>query len=370
MRLLTLFLLLAPYLLHPGGSAPAEDWPQFRGSSGLSGTSSASIPDQLKVKWTYDCGEAIQSSAAIHEGKVFVGSVSGELTALDLESGALLWKYEASDAIGESSPCVEKGIVYIGDLAGSVHAVSVQDGKGIWTHETEGELKASPVVSGDRVLIGSYDGLLYCFSAQDGALLWQVQTDGPVNCTAGIVDGIAYISGCDGMLRGVRVADGEQVVSVDIGAYTGASPALANNMVVFGTFENRVVGVDLLLKSVRWSYEHPEKKFPFYSSAALAAGKAVVGGRDKSVHCLEAETGKLLWTFATKGRVDSSPAVAAGRVYVGSKDGRFYVLDLETGKKLWEFLAGSPISASPALAAGRVILGAEDGILYCFGANE
>ena len=369
MRLLTLLLLLSPYLVHPGGSAPADDWPQFRGSSGLSGTSFSAIPEKLKVKWTYDCAEAIQSSAAIRDGSVFVGSVSGELTALDLQSGELLWKYKASDAIGESSPCVEKGIVYVGDLAGSVHAVSVQDGKGIWTYETEGELKASPVVSGDRLLIGSYDGMLYCLSAQDGALLWQVQTDGPVNCTAGIADGIAYISGCDGMLRGVRVSDGEQVVSVDIGAYTGASPALANHLVVFGTFENRVLAVDLSLKRVRWSYEHPEKKSPFYSSAALADGKAVVGGRDKMVHCLEAETGKLLWTFATKGRVESSPAVAAGRVYVGSKDGRFYVLDLETGKKLWEFLAGSPISASPALAAGHVILGSEDGLLYCFGAG-
>lgn len=369
MRLLTFLLLLAPYLVHPGGSAPADAWPQFRGSAGLTGTSSAAIPERLKVKWTYDCGEAIQSSAAIRDGRVFVGSVSGELTALDLQSGELLWKYEASDAIGESSPCVEKGIVYVGDLAGSVHAVSVQDGKGIWTYETEGELKASPVVSGDRVLIGSYDGLLYCLSAQDGVLLWQVQTDGPVNCTAGIADGIAYISGCDGMLRGVRLSDGEQVVSVDIGAYTGASPVLASNMVVFGTFENRVVGVDLGSKSVRWSYEHPEKKLPFYSSAALTAGKAVVGGRDKMVHCLESETGKLLWTFATKGRVDSSPAVAAGRVYVGSKDGRFYVLDLDSGKKLWEFLAGSPISASPSLATGHVILGSEDGILYCFGAS-
>ena len=370
MRLLGILLLLAPYLVHPGGSAPANAWAQFRGNPGLTGTSSSALPDKLEVQWTYDCGEPIQSSAAIRDGRVFVGSVSGELSALDLQSGDLLWKYEASDAIGESSPCVEKGIVYVGDLAGSVHAVSAQDGKGIWTYETEGELKASPVVSGDRVLIGSYDGLLYCLSARSGALLWSVQTDGPVNCTVGIAAGIAYISGCDGMLRGVRVSDGQQVVSVDIGAYTGASPALANNMVVFGTFGNRVLGVDLLLKSVRWSYEHPEKKFPFYSSAALVAGKAVVGGRDKMVHCLEAESGKLLWTFATKGRVESSPAVAGSRVYVGSKDGRFYVLDLETGKKLWEFPTGSPISTSPALAAGKVILGSEDGLLYCFGAGS
>ena len=78
-------------------------------------------------------------------------------------------------------------------------------------------------------------------------------------------------------------------------------------------------------------------------------------------------TGKALWTFATKARVDSSPAIASGRVYVGSSDGRLYMLDLASGKKVWEFEAGSPLTASPAIAAGKVVIGAEDGRVYCFG---
>ncbi|MBL8207139.1 MAG: PQQ-like beta-propeller repeat protein [Blastocatellia bacterium] len=86
------------------------------------------------------------------------------------------------------------------------------------------------------------------------------------------------------------------------------------------------------------------------------------------VHCLNATTGKALWTFATRARVESSPAIAAGRVYVGSNDGRFYVLDLAKGTKLWEFTAGGAISASPAIDQGRVIVGSHDGKLYCFGA--
>ena len=82
-----------------------------------------------------------------------------------------------------------------------------------------------------------------------------------------------------------------------------------------------------------WRYEPTERQFPFYSSAAVDGGQVVLGGRDKLVHCLDADTGKALWTFATKGRVDSSPVIAGGRVYVGSADGRVYALDLATGKR-------------------------------------
>jgi outer membrane protein assembly factor BamB len=85
------------------------------------------------------------------------------------------------------------------------------------------------------------------------------------------------------------------------------------------------------------------------------------------VYCLNATTGKPLWTFATRARIDSSPAIADGRVYVGSNDGRLYVLDLAKGAKIWEYEMGSPVSASPAIAGGRIVVGAQDGRVYCFG---
>jgi outer membrane protein assembly factor BamB len=117
---------------------------------------------------------------------------------------------------------------------------------------------------------------------------------------------------------------------------------------------------------VVWRYQHPERRFPYYSSAAVVGDRVVVGGRDKLVHGLNAQ-GKEVWTFATQARVESSPAIAGGRVFVGSNDGRFYVLSLSNGAKLWEFNAGSPLSASPAIANGRIVIGSQDGRLYCFG---
>jgi outer membrane protein assembly factor BamB len=85
------------------------------------------------------------------------------------------------------------------------------------------------------------------------------------------------------------------------------------------------------------------------------------------LHAIDAGTGKAIWTFATRARIDSSPAVSGDRVYVGSSDGRLYVLDVEDGTRQWEFEAGAPISASPAIAQGRLVIGAQDGRLYCLG---
>ena len=119
--------------------------------------------------------------------------------------------------------------------------------------------------------------------------------------------------------------------------------------------------------AVRWTYKHPTRNFPFYSSAALTGDRVILGGRDKIVHCLDRSTGKAVWTFTTRARVESSPLVAGNRVFVGSSDGILYELDLATGKKIWEFTAGAPLSASPAAAQGALVIGSQDGVLYCFG---
>lgn len=360
-------LLLSAFCFYAKGQdTPAENWSQFRGNHRLTGVSQSDVPRTIKHLWTYEAGESIESSAAIVGGTVFVGSQKGELAALNLDNGAVYWKYSTGAPIGESSPAYSGGVVYIGDLAGVLHAVNAPDGKRLWTFKAGNEIKSSPVVVGDRVLIGSYDQHLYCVSTRNGSLLWKMKTNGPVHSTPSISGGNAFVAGCDELFRAIRLSDGKEMFSISSGAYTGASPALKGTAAFYGTFDNEVLMVNLKDRSIGWRYQHPQRKFPFYSSAAVFQDRIVVGGRDKMVHGLNA-AGKGVWTFTTRARVESSPAIAGGRVFVGSNDGRFYVLNLATGAKLWEFTAGAPLSASPAIARGRIVIGAQDGRLYCFG---
>jgi eukaryotic-like serine/threonine-protein kinase len=367
MRLLkSLILLVSLAISVLAQDTPANNWSQFRGNQSLTGVSQSNIPSSLKQLWTYEAGESIESSAAIVGGTVFVGSQKGELVALSLENGSVYWKFSTGSPIGESSPAYSNGVVYIGDLGGWLNALNASDGKKLWAFKTNGEIKSSPVVVGDQVLIGSYDEHLYGLSARTGAVRWKFKTNGPVHSTPSIADGMAFIAGCDELFRAIRLSDGKEVFNVSSGAYTGASPALRDGSAFYGTFDNEVLSVSLAQKQIAWRYEHPQRKFPFYSSAAVTSTRVVVGGRDKMVHGITL-AGKPAWTFMTRARVESSPAIADGRVFVGSNDGRFYVLGLNDGAKLWEFNAGGPLSASPAIANGRIVIGSQDGRLYCFG---
>jgi outer membrane protein assembly factor BamB len=367
MRLLTLlFLILAVSVVSVAQDAPANNWAQFRGNHSLTGVSQSDVPANLKQLWTYEAGDAIESSAAIVGGTVFVGSHKGELVALSLDNGSVYWKFNTGNPIGESSPAYANGVVYIGDLGGWLNAINASDGRKLWAFKAGNEIKSSPVVVGDQVLIGSYDEHLYSLSTRNGSVQWKFKTNGPVHSTPGIADGMAFVAGCDEVFRAINLANGKEVFHIASGAYTGASPALRDGSAFYGTFDNEVLGVNLGTRQISWRYEHPQRKFPFYSSAAVTSTRVVLGGRDKLVHGLSKD-GKEAWTFTTRARVESSPAIAGGRVFVGSNDGRFYVLNLASGAKVWEFNAGAALSASPAIANGRIVIGSQDGRLYCFG---
>ncbi|HEX5876601.1 MAG TPA: PQQ-binding-like beta-propeller repeat protein [Pyrinomonadaceae bacterium] len=366
MRVLKILFLILTLAISAMADTPANNWAQFRGNHSLTGVSQSNVPASLKPLWTYEAGDSIESSAAIVGGTVFVGSNKGDLVALSLENGSVYWTFSTGAPIGESSPAYSGGVVFVGNQGGWINAVNATDGRKLWAYKVGGEIKSSPVVVGDLVLMGSYDEQLYCLSARDGSLKWKFKTNGPVHATPGIADGLAFIAGCDELFRAIRISDGKEVFHISSGAYTGASPALRGGSAFYGTFDNEVLGVDLGKREIAWRYEHPQRKFPFYSSAAVTSSHVVLGGRDKMVHGLTL-AGKPAWTFTTRQRVESSPAIAGGRVFVGSNDGRFYVLNVNTGAKLWEFDTGAPLSASPAIANGRIVIGSQDGRLYCFG---
>ncbi len=371
LRLWTIAFLTWKICGLPAGSTQTgrntDSWPMFRGTSALCGVSGAPLPQTLKLRWSYQAKDSIESSAAIVDGTVYAGSADGSLLALDLATGKVRWQYKTAGPVEESSPCVQNGTVYVGDLEGMLHAVDASTGRSRWTFKAGGEIKSSPNCAGNQVYFGSYDQSLYCLSAASGTKLWSFQTEGPVHCTPAVDKGRVYISGCDENLRAFDAATGKQLFSLPLGSYTGASAAVLDDQAVVGTFGNEVVCFDLRRRIVRWTYRHAARHFPFYSSAALTADKVVVGGRDKMVHCLERSTGKQVWTFLTKSRVESSPLIVGNRVFVGSNDGILYELDLTTGRKVWDFNSAAPLSASPASAQGALVIGSQDGVLYCFG---
>ena len=345
-------------------TAAADTFNTFRGNPQLTGVATSDLSPPLTLLWTYPTQDAIESTAAIYEGTVYVGSLDGQLYALDLRTGVLVWQYQADGEI-KSSPTVANSTVYFGDEAGTFHSVAIQSGQRRWTFAADAGIVSSANYADSQLYFGSYDQHLYCLDATTGTLIWKIATEGYIHSTPALYKNRVAIAGCDGYLRLLDRTDGTQHQQLELGGYVASSAAIHAGRAYLGTFGNEVLGIDLDTGAIRWRYAHAVRKFPFYSSPAVADQATVIGGRDKIVHALDPQTGQPLWTFAAGARVDSSPVIAGDYIYIGAR--ALIALVLTSGTEVWRFETGAPIAASPAIAAGRLVIGATDGVLYCFG---
>jgi len=108
------------------------------------------------------------------------------------------------------------------------------------------------------------------------------------------------------------------------------------------------------------------------SSVVIAENRVFVASVDThTVHALDANSGKAIWSYTAGGRVDSPPTVWQGRVLFGSADGWVYCLRAADGALIWRFRAAPEerkLMAFEQLESvwpvpGSVLV--QDGVAYC-----
>jgi outer membrane protein assembly factor BamB len=355
-----------------GANAPADRWTSFRGDPSLAAVSEARLPATPKLLWTFKTGGPVKSTAAIVHGVVYVGSEDGKVHALRLADGSKVWEFGADGPV-LSSPLVQGDRLYVGSAGTNLFALDLKHGTEIWRYGIEGEFKSSPNLfpspkgNGHWLVIGGYDNRLHCVDATTGKGVWSYETGNFVNGAPAVADGLTAFGGCDAIVHVVNLADGSKAREVEAGAYIIGSAAVLDGVAYVGHYENEFLAIDLKKGDVRWRYH--DRNFPYGGSPAVTADRVVFGGRDKRVHCVERATGKGVWTFSTRGKVESSPVVARDQVVVGSDDGRVYLIDLKDGREIWNYELGQPVQSSPAVVNGHFIIGADDGGVYCFGGS-
>ena len=229
------------------------------------------------------------------------------------------WKFKSQGKIF-SSPAISNNIVYIGSADHSLYAIDIKKGKQIWKFTTGGAVHSSPAVNGNVVCFGSFDGYYYALNAKTGTLIWKFKTGG------------------------------EKLV--------GAKSLWT--MKPHDQYMNDLY--DFFLSSPVFSNDNTSVYF---------------GSSDGNMYALNAATGKLKWTFKTKGLIHTTPALYNGKLYFGSWDTYFYAVDANTGRQVWKFKTGDQpvvhllegIQGSAACSNGMVYFGARDSYLYALNAN-
>ena len=75
-----------------------------------------------KEKWRFATGDQVESSPAVANGIVYVGSEDKNLYAIDAVTGKEKWRFATGDWV-DSSPAVANGIVYVGSNDKNLYAI-------------------------------------------------------------------------------------------------------------------------------------------------------------------------------------------------------------------------------------------------------
>jgi outer membrane protein assembly factor BamB len=355
-------------LLTLAAKEASADWVFERGDERATGVAATPLPAQPRQLWRFPADDSgFEATAVIASGTIYVGDLDGTFYAVKLNDGSLRWKKKFKDSGFLAAAAIVAGRVYVGDFNGVVHCLDATKGEELWTYEARGQVYAGPNVVDGRVLVATEAGELLSLDAASGAQQWRFTIEAPLRCWPLVVDGRVLLAGCDSRLHVVDVHAGKEIEGVDLESQTGATPAVWNDSVFFGTVTGtfyRIRGVEIV-----WEYRD-EKRLQQIFSAAVDQRAVIYSNKDKRVYALKPESGQVKWEFPERTGVECSPVIAGDRVYYGTKRGQLRALNVDGGEEVWSFEAGGGFVASPAVSDSRLVIGNTDGTLYCFGEKD
>ena len=258
-----------------------------------------------ELKWSYNIGEFIYSSAAIGtDGRtIYVGSTDNYLYAISA-GGDLKWKFKTGDKI-ISSPAIGfdglEEVVYFGSLDGNFYALAADNGALKWTFSGNAEFYASPAIDQDgQIYVGEcrtgdaeeYNFKFYSINL-DGTKRWEFDGGTGFYSSPAIgPDGLIYVGSWDGSLYAFT--------------RTGAKS---------------------------WSVTTSPPRDINASPAVSADGVVYAGCKDGNFYAFESpaveEVNRQDWVFqTTEPIIESSPAIdGEGTIYFASRDKCLYAVN-------------------------------------------
>src|SRR5579862_598009 len=112
---------------------------------------------------------------AIDNGLVFAASDKGEVAAVNLDTGHLVWIKKFKKMQLSAGPGAGLGMVVVGSTKGWVIALEGASGREMWRRRVNSELLSAPAISEKVVVLRSVDGRLHGFDSTSGKELWSVE---------------------------------------------------------------------------------------------------------------------------------------------------------------------------------------------------
>jgi outer membrane protein assembly factor BamB len=395
LRSLVVSLLFAPVVA-------AADWPQWLGPTRDGASPEAVRPWRAppKVLWRQPVGEG-HSSPVVAGGKVYLLTKVADqneeaLSAYEANSGKRLWQtayarepFKSLFGNGpRATPAVADGRVFTYGITGVLTCFEAAEGKQLWQVDALQKYQAknlffgascSPLVEGSHVFVnvGGAGAGVVAFKAEDGSEAWKALDDrasysSPVAFGEAPNRQVVFLT--QKGLKSLNPADGRvwwDYPLTDKLLESSTTPLRVGDLLLGSSITFGSVGLHLESKGGKPGAAEVWKNgaLTCYFSTPVAVGTEhvymVVGTNplagkrppEASLQCVEAKTGKVLWTRPKVGKYHAA--------LLRTGDGKLLLLDdssrlmlLDPDPKEYRELARADICgetwAHPALANGRL----------------
>jgi outer membrane protein assembly factor BamB len=352
-------------------AAPVEnrDWVAFR----MSPTNNAVIDGEGESRWTVVTGASISSSPTVGGSTLYVGNNGGNLNAIDVRTGKVLWTRHLSNAL-MSAPLLYHGLVIVG----------------------EGDEQSSGSAPDTLQYVGMGPSALVALDAASGATRWRTVVAGSAMPTPTIINGMlvehngaGWVMGIDPMTGRKRYVRGLH----SIASMTAALPIGSDRFVTIGVLDNGVWQLRAANGSTVWRTAFPSSGSGFGDCPPATDGARIFcnyvsppgGERYTAVgstavqraYALDVRTGAKLWDVALQSgtlpaRNEAAiPLVAGGLVYFGSALAPYmHAVDAASGRIVWQRRVRAPVKSAPVVLGGTLYFGDLAGYLWALNAKS
>lgn len=230
-----------------------------------------------------------------------------------------VWRIKSGRSIYASATCW-KDRVFVGDVTGLMTAYDKATGKECWHFQADKKIVGTPAVVSGTLVFGSTGDLIYGLDARTGRELWQIKTDLPIMGAVASDGKTAYIGGSDHKMHAIDARTGKERWTFDgVKGYIVTRPLLTQGMVVFGAWDSKLYALNQQDGSLLWTWNHPKDGL-HYSPAQVwpVANKEAIFIADpqRALTAIGLKDGKTLWrTFQSKVRESIGMSADGQRIY-------------------------------------------------------